>query len=597
MAKYREPMKYSTKAIIFGAVCALLFIIGVCSDKYTNFESNRGLDVTLENLLEDDQTFESTEDPSSPPSYQFNDPLTAYLVLRDLGFAKPFDRSTATKSYNKPFSGVVVNHNYCMEQMTHFVNKPEMIFDELNFVIDFRRKSTLRQEVIPKLGRDLHPEFGAHMNPKIRETFTHDFSHQAMIFFNTFLSTMRNIGTQYSCLTQMSNHIPGHEALYRKDYAAESMIQYSKGYISRPQCFSFDKFFPRTWVLYVEDQCRDFFNEFNSRAYTNLKKERKIVYIRKIGANIHQGAGVQPVNDEEEANLRRIYKNGQLCGQIKENYILQHFIYNPLLLDGHKFDFRVYMLVASTNPMIVYYHDGFLRVSLRKYDTNSEDKGVFLTNTALSKDLFNLAKENGSYDGKTEEELRDFQMWLFDDLVNYLLKNKITYDTNWLNNYLRPEIKKAMIHLTRMSQHSLLKFSSVYELQGVDFMLDSNLNLWFIEANARPALEGSIPKKVEFMTRMLKDHFEIVTGLLRSRTKRVINYVNKLIRSGDAKRGFIDDLMINNVELRKAEFEEVIKNRFEPEFVPSADNTFSLIIDENKEGIERYAGLIKRQCL
>jgi len=546
-------------------------------------------------LLGDDEALITIDDASFSP--QFDEPLTAYLLLKELDFAKPFDRSTAKSSYRKPFSGLVANHDYCQEQMSYFVNNPETIFNEMNFVVDFRRSSTLRKDVIPSLGTDIHPEIGGHMPQELRQTFTYDFSHEAMIFFNTYLSTARNVGTQYSCLTQMSNHIPGHEALYRKDFAAESMIKYAEEYTSRPQCFNNDKFFPQTWVLYLEDQCKDFFKQFNSRTYTKLKDERKIVYIRKIGADIHQGAGVQPVNNEEEAALRKMYNNGELCGQVKENFILQHFIYNPLLLDGHKFDFRVYMLIASTNPMMVYYHDGFLRVSLRKYDTNSDDKGVFLTNTALSKDLFNLAKENGSYDGKTEEELRDFQMWFFDDLVNYLLKNKIVRDPNWLDNYLRPELKKAMIHLNRMSQHSLLKFSSVYELQGVDFMLDSNLNLWFIEANARPALEGSIQKKADFMTRMLKDHFEIVAGLLRSRTKRVINYVNELMRTGAAQRGFLDDLTIDNVEFRKAEFQEVLKNRFKPEFEPSANNTFSLIIDENKEGVERYAGLLEKICL
>ena len=52
---------------------------------------------------------------------------------------------------------------------------------------------------------------------------------------------------------------------------------------------------------------------------------------------------------------------------------MQKYITNPYLLEGHKFDFRIYMLIASTNPLIVYYHDGFLKVSLHLFDANSKE--------------------------------------------------------------------------------------------------------------------------------------------------------------------------------------------------------------------------------
>jgi hypothetical protein len=46
------------------------------------------------------------------------------------------------------------------------------------------------------------------------------------------------------------------------------------------------------------------------------------------------------------------------------------------------------MLIASTNPLTLYYHDGFLRVSLLQFDKNSTEKSVHFTNTALSKKIF-----------------------------------------------------------------------------------------------------------------------------------------------------------------------------------------------------------------
>jgi hypothetical protein len=52
------------------------------------------------------------------------------------------------------------------------------------------------------------------------------------------------------------------------------------------------------------------------------------------------------------------------------------------------------MLIASTDPLITYYHDGFLRVSLLNYNKTSTEKSVHFTNTALSK---NIIKDPSKY--------------------------------------------------------------------------------------------------------------------------------------------------------------------------------------------------------
>jgi len=192
----------------------------------------------------------------------------------------------------------------------------------------------------------------------------------------------------------------------------------------------------------------------------------------------------------------------------------------------------------------------------------------------------------------TEDELRASQILFMEQFQKRLLEEGIVSDPNWLDNYLRPEFKKAMVHLARMSQESFLKKSSVFVLLGLDFMLDSNLNLWFIEANTRPALElPGATQETELKIKLLKDHLVIVTGLLRSRMKRMINYVNLLISEGAAKRTSDNELWIDNSKLRSAELHEVLKNHFEPEFEPPVDNGFKIIIDENKRGEEKYFGL------
>jgi len=271
--------------------------------------------------------------------------------------------------------------------------------------------------------------------------------------------------------------------------------------------------------------------------------------------------------------------------------IAQTYITNPLLLDlNNKFDFRVYMLVASTNPLMVFYHDGFLRVSLQEYDKFSHDKSVHLTNTHLSKDIFAIAKEkNITISGMTEQQLRDYQMWTFDRLGDYLYRTGKITDPNWINNYLRPAFYEAFIHTVRMSAHAFWNQSNVYEMFGLDFMLDDELNLWFIECNSSPQLIGTNDLKTKFLIKLLNDLFEIQYGLYRSRMKRVLEVLSKINKQGQ-EAGQVD------YSLWREEYAQAVKNRFEPEYNITEDNSFKLIMDLNKPGPEAYFGHLEPEC-
>jgi Tubulin-tyrosine ligase family len=95
-----------------------------------------------------------------------------------------------------------------------------------------------------------------------------------------------------------------------------------------------------------------------------------------------------------------------------ENLVTQKYLYNPFTVDGgHKFDFRIYMIVVSVDPLIIYYHDGFLRVSLFKYDKHEMNRGAHLTNTELAKEIFKkVEEEGGTHMGMDINQLREFQM-------------------------------------------------------------------------------------------------------------------------------------------------------------------------------------------
>ena len=534
--------------------------------------------------------------------YSFTDPSFAYQILSELDIFEPVDekhfsyRNTGS-AYGTPFLGLKNDDEYCNKHRSYFAHNASSLFTK-NFLLEADNKHIIRAKVCPPIGNDLHPLVSRHMPADLKENRTYDIEPGVNHFYtSTSLGVYKHVGMHFSCLTQQSNHILGVSTLNRKDYVAQAVNDYAKEFTDRPQCFSYDKFFPKTWILTDKQDCEAFFEIFNSEAYQQRKQEERIVYIRKVGAASHRGTGVQPVNDVEEAEIRQLWNNGTECGVQKKNYIIQHYIQNPLLLNGRKFDFRMYMLIASTEPLMAYYHDGFLRVTISEYDVNSDDKSVLMTNLALNNEVYDQVKNGTLYKGMDEETLKREQQWNFDRLHNYLFQTGVITDPNWLDNHLRPELKRAMVHLLRLATKKFLKNSSMYELFGVDFMLDTNLDLWFIEANSTPAFDGYSEPMEKFIVKMIQDHFEVVNSILKSRMKRIIMYVNSLVKDGTAQKTSEGGLLLQDAELRRQEFKNVVKNAMDEEFLPSGTNGFSKIYDGNYEGAEKYQGFISQDCL
>jgi hypothetical protein len=496
--------------------------------------------------------------------------------------------------YEKYNYGVINDPDYC--EIVDFYNlaHPENMFETMNFFTDYAKNGLARTKVIREIGVDTMTQVSRYMDKKVFYSAQFHLNPTITNYFTkrVDLHIYHMIGKNFNCATQMYNHIPGHGVLKRKDMIVDSVNEYAEKFNDRPQCFNKKSFFPYSYRLYIEKECRAFFDEINSEAYITRLEQEPIQYVMKVGFGAHRAMGVFLLDHNETQLRKEEYANGDLCGALNQSLIAQTYITNPLLLDlNNKFDFRVYMLVASTNPLIVYYHDGFLRVSLQVYDKHSSDKSVHLTNTHLAKDIFAIAEEKGiNLNGMNAEQLKNYQMWTFEKLEKYLYEVGKTDDPNWASSYLRPAFHKAFIHSARMSAHAFWKQSNVYEMFGLDFMLDDQLNLWFIECNASPQLIGTNEMKTAFLVRMLKDLFEIQYNLYRSRMKRVLAVIKKM--NADATEvGTID------YESFRQQYADAARNRFEPEYLISPDNTFKLIMDENLEGYDAYMGILDEECV
>ena len=91
----------------------------------------------------------------------------------------------------------------------------------------------------------------------------------------------------------------------------------------------------------------------------------------------------------------KIYNSTQRVSK-KEGMLAAKYIANPHLLNGLKYDMRVYVLVTSFNPLRIYmYNDGLVRFATEKYSNDPrklQKKYVHLTNFSINKKNLNFVK-------------------------------------------------------------------------------------------------------------------------------------------------------------------------------------------------------------
>lgn len=171
----------------------------------------------------------------------------------------------------------------------------------------------------------------------------------------------------------------------------------------------------------------------------------------------------------------------------------------------------------------------------------------------------------------------------------YLTKNKEVNDPNWVENKLKYDFKNAYIHLLKMCEKDLFKNPALFEVFGVDFLLDAKMNSYIIEVNASPMQVGTSIKKTALMKSMNRGIVQITLAYIRSRVKRSLAFLKK------HKNEIKND---QNLEKLGKEFRAINRNYLEPEYEHIVKNTtWEVVIDENKKGAAAYHGYINEDCI
>ena len=196
-----------------------------------------------------------------------------------------------------------------------------------------------------------------------------------------------------------------------------------------------------------------------------------------------------------------------------------------MLLDGFKFDVRLYVLILSVDPLKIYlYNDGLVRLCTTLYTVpgSGEDHGMgartaHLSNYTLNKRSANFAKgSNGS-----KRALKDVFATLKSRGVDVDLLWKGTIDVvNSAVLAVGPKLRSA--YRAVIPKGSVLhspSASTCFEILGVDVMWDTNLTSWLLEVNHMPSFRGGSRVDTRIKTGVVRQALEMLRVSLRRKRK------------------------------------------------------------------------------
>jgi tubulin polyglutamylase TTLL6/13 len=258
--------------------------------------------------------------------------------------------------------------------------------------------------------------------------------------------------------------------------------------------------FPKSWVLPVD--MAEFKTQFGSDGMSNK------TFIVKPDSGC-QGRGIFLTRDLKE-----------IIPHTKECMVAQRYIKKPLLIEGFKFDLRLYMLVSSCKPLELYlFNDGLTRLCTTQYtkptNENMSERCMHLTNYAINKKSENFEfNDDADDDGAgSKRSLRWFMKWLEEE-HGAEAREKVWARMSDLCVKMMIAVQPILQH---EYEHGMTKDSTrsdegsrCFQILGVDVMIDENLRPWLIEVNHLPSFKGDTPLDVDIKSRLIEQTLDLV---------------------------------------------------------------------------------------
>ncbi|XP_011295610.2 tubulin polyglutamylase TTLL13 [Musca domestica] len=313
---------------------------------------------------------------------------------------------------------------------------------------------------------------------------------------------------------QQINHFPGMMEICRKDLLSRNLNRMLKLY---PKDY---KIFPKTWIFPA-----DYGEALNyAQSSCGLK-----TFILKPDSGA-QGRGIWLTND-----LKTI--NGS------ERMICQTYIAKPLLIDGYKFDLRVYALITSIDPLRIFvYNEGLARFATSKYlppsMANNSDLYMHLTN-------YSVNRRNAQYERCDDDNCGSKRT--FSSINTWLEHRNHNVATFWsrIDDIIIKTILSAWPTL-KHNYHACFpnhdRIQACFEILGFDILVDAKFRPYILEVNHSPSFHTNEMVDRQVKRPLIRDTLALVSTaladkrqILKEDRKRVKQRLLKLKQENGSK--------------------------------------------------------------
>eukprot|EP00826_Nyctotherus_ovalis_P057570 TRINITY_DN787_c0_g1_i8.p1 TRINITY_DN787_c0_g1~~TRINITY_DN787_c0_g1_i8.p1 ORF type:complete len:464 (+),score=125.20 TRINITY_DN787_c0_g1_i8:423-1814(+) len=304
---------------------------------------------------------------------------------------------------------------------------------------------------------------------------------------------------------QKVNHFPNMSCLARKNCLGRNLARMRRAF---RRDYSF---FPSTWALPAQ----------RKELQEEIARDGGKTYIVKPEA-LSQGKGIFLTR-----TLAKVPHN--------ERCVVQRYIKKPYLIEGLKFDLRIYVLVYGCDPLRVYiFKEGLARLATEKYvhptRANLNNHYMHLTNYAINKNsrkfVFNADADNPNVGHKRSLEF----VWKHVDANggdSHSLRRKIRRAIVKTLCAVQPQLRQYLSSCQPLNYEN----SSCFEILGFDILLDHKLKPWLLEVNSTPSFCTDTPFDNRVKTKLIADTLKI----LNVTPERKLEYVKRELERRNAR--------------------------------------------------------------